>query len=136
MNGMNEINIRIKNKTYILKNIIDDDCIFIFTNGYCGNFAYILNKFIQGLSMGYIYNNTYREIDHWYLYSKTTNLYYDIRGKQTQSDIIKNIYNNINMNDIKFVYDITEEEYNSIGLWSHENDKFVYNIILDYIGKL
>lgn len=130
---INNMNIYIKGKKYVIqKNIIDNDCIYIFTNGYCGNFAYVLKQYLYHLSLGYIYNNNYHEIDHWFLYDKNTSIYYDINGKQTKDEIIKNIYN-CDISNIDFYYDVSLEDYNNIGLWDNKDNYLVDYIIDTYL---
>lgn len=130
------LTIKIRNNNYDLKNIIDENCIYIFTHGFCGNFAYVLHNKFNSLSLGYIYNKKYFEIDHWFLYDKTNNLYYDIRGKQTHECIILNMFGNYEIYKyLEFCYDITYEEYDNIGLWDHKYDSYVYEILDDYIEK-
>lgn len=134
MKDMKDIIIQIKMKKYILrKNIIDENCIYIFTHGYCGNFVKVLQEYLPQQSLGYIYNKEYNDIDHWFLHDKNMINYYDINGKQTINSIIQHIYGK-NIPKIDICHYISLEEYENIGLWTDNDNYLVYQIIDEYIN--
>lgn len=108
---------------------LDKNTEYIFSFGYCANFAKILSDNRDDLNLAYIQTND--EIDHWFCVSDDEYIY-DIMGKHCHDDFY-NIYNYSTDSSIHISPE--RDDIKFCKLYQKEYDIYAKMIVKEYMEK-